>query len=91
MRNLEVEVKARTQDVFSQEAALAALGDGQREPLDCQRVLRPAVDVALVRAYCPGANDHSFDDRVRIAFQHAPVHEGSGVALVRVAQEVLDL
>ena len=52
------------------------------EALDGQRVLGADVDVALVRADGVGADDHAFEHRVRVAFEHGAVHERAGVAFV---------
>src|SRR5690606_34304962 len=48
-----------------------------------------AIDVAVA---CPdriGADDHALDHGVRVALQHAAVHERTGITLVGVADHVL--
>ena len=65
------------------------LGQGRLQPLDGQRVLGPDVDVGLGRADGVGGEHHAFDQPVRVAFDHGPVHERAGVALVGVADQVL--
>ncbi|OPZ46054.1 MAG: hypothetical protein BWY94_00921 [Actinobacteria bacterium ADurb.BinA094] len=88
---VQVELPARTEDVASQEPALLGIGDRLGEALDGQRVLGAHVDVALVGADCPAADQHALDDRVRVALEDRAVHERAGVALVGVADEVLDV
>ena len=59
------------------------------QPLDRHGVFGADVDVGLVGAEGVGADHHAFQDRMRVAFQGAAVHEGPGVALVGVADDVL--
>ncbi len=87
--DLDVEIEARAEDVLPEQAALAALVDGEGQAFDGERVLGAAVDVALARADGPRADDHALEHRVRVALQDAAVHERAGVALIGVAQEVL--
>ena len=56
---------------------------------DRQRIFGAAVDVALGRAHRVGGDGHALEHAVRIAFQHAAVHERAGIALVGVADDVL--
>ena len=51
-------------------------------------VLRPDVDIALAGPDGIARDGHGLDDTVGVALQHAPVHEGPGVALVRVAADI---
>ncbi len=71
------------------QAHLPGLVDGELQPLHRQRVFGPQVDEALLRADGVGADGHALDEAVRVALQHRPVHEGPGVALVGVAEDVL--
>ena len=89
--DLEVELEAGAHDVLAEQAHLAGLVDGVLQPLDRQRVLGPQVDEALLGADGVGADGHALDEAVRVAFQHRPVHERPGVALVGVAEDVLDV
>ena len=56
---------------------------------DGQRILGPDVDEALAGADRVGGDGHALQDAVRVALQDAAVHEGAGVALVGVADDVL--
>ena len=59
------------------------------QPLDGQRIFRPDVDVTLVRADRVAGDRHAFEHAMRVAFQHAAVHERAGIAFVGVADHVL--
>ena len=54
-------------------------------------VLRPDVHVAPRSAHCVARYGHSFEHLLRAALEDAPVHERTGVALVRVADDELAL
>ena len=86
--DLDVEIEARAQDVLAQKAVIAGLLEGDGQPLDGQRVLVPDIDESRRRADGFGPDDHPFDDRMRVGFEDAPVHEGARVAFVAVADEV---
>ena len=68
---------------------LFGLFDRRLQPADRQRVLGANVNEALARPHSVGRNGHAFQHAVRIALQHAAVHERAGIALVRVADDVL--
>ena len=59
------------------------------QALDGQRIFGAHVDEALLRADRVGGDRHAFEHAVRIALQHAAVHEGARVAFVGVADDVL--
>ena len=61
------------------------LVDGPGQPFDGKRVFRPDIDVALVGTDRISGDCHRLDHAVRVAFEHAPVHEGARVAFVGVA------
>ena len=87
--DLDVEVEAAAQDVLAQEAALARLVDGALEALDRQGVLGADVDVAVAGADGVGGDDHALEHARGGRPRARAVHEGAGVALVGVADEVL--
>ena len=89
--DLEIEVKAGSQDVLSQQAVFLGLVDGDVQAVDGQRILGPAVDVPLVGADGLGGDDHAFQNGVGIGLQDAAVHEGAGIAFVGVAQDIFDV
>ena len=59
-----------------------------RSALHRQGIFGAHVDIALVRAYGPGGDDHALDDAVRVALHDAHVHESARVAFVAVADDV---
>ncbi len=85
LADVDVEGEARAEDVVSQEATLAGLGQGATQTLDRELVFVPHVDVALARADGEGGDDHALDDRVRVSLEHRAIHERAGVAFVGVA------
>ncbi len=84
-----VELPAAAEHVLAEVAARLGVGDRLGEALDGQRVLGAHVHVALVRADRVAADEHAFDDGVRVALEDGAVHERPGVALVGVADDVL--
>ena len=59
------------------------------QALDGQRVFAAHVNVALLRADGVAGDRHAFEHAVRVAFEHAAIHERAGIAFVRVADHVL--
>ena len=59
------------------------------QAFDRQRVLRAAVDVALVGVDGEGRDGHALQHAEGVALEHAAIHERAGVALVGVADDVL--
>jgi hypothetical protein len=77
------------ENVLAEQPALAHLGEGDSEAPNRQRVLGADVDDAFA---CPdgvSGDEHAFQHRVRVALQHAAVHERARVAFVRIADQVL--
>ena len=64
------------------------LPNGSSQPLDRQRILGAHIDVALGRADRVGRDQHAFEHAMRIAFEHAAIHERAGIAFVGVADDV---
>ena len=89
--DLQIEVKAGSQDILSQQAVFLGLVDGDVQAVDGQRILGPAVDVTLVGADGLGGDDHPFQNGMGVRLQDAAVHEGAGIAFVGVAQDVFDV
>ena len=88
--DLEVEVKARVQDVLAEQAVVLRLLQRYAQALHRDGVLRPDIDIALMRADGISRDRHRFQHGVGVAFEDGTVHERAGVALVRVAAHVLD-
>ena len=88
-RDLDVEAVAAAQDILAQEPPVPGLLDRLPRVLDRQRVLLANIDVALIGAHRVAADQHSLQDRVRIAFEDTAVHIGAGIALIGVADHEL--
>ena len=86
---MQVEVEAPAQDVLAQQAVLGGLLDGACHPMHGQRVLGADVDDTFTGAGDVGADDHAFQQGLRVALDLVAVHVGAGIALVRVADDVL--
>jgi hypothetical protein len=65
------------------------LADGGLQPLHRQRILGADIDVALVGADGIGGDGHALEHPMGVGLQDGAVHEGAGVALVGVADDVL--
>ena len=87
--DVHMEAEAAAEDVVAQQAELLGLLDGDGEPVHGHGVLGADIDVALGRARGNARDDHALDDLVRVALHAGAVHEGAGVALVAVADDVL--
>ena len=59
----------------AQQAQALGLPDGSAQALDRQRIFGAHIDVAFRRAHRIGRNQHAFEHAMRIAFQHAAIHE----------------
>ena len=75
--------------MVAEEAALSGVLDGFLEADDGQRVLGTDIDDGRGRSDGIGADEHAFDEVMRIALDDRAVHERAGVALVGVADQVL--
>ena len=73
-----------------EQAQFLGLSDGGHDVVDGHGVFVANIDIALVRADGKGADDHALQNAVRIALHQAAVHKRAGVALVAVADDVLD-
>ena len=87
--DVDIEIEPGLHDVLAEEAVLMGLVEGDLQTLDRDRVLCADVDVTLVRADRVTGDGHGFEDHVGVAFQDGTVHEGTGVAFVRVTADEL--
>ena len=69
--------------------ACSACPMARRSLFDRQRVFGPDVDVCLAGPDGVSGDDHAFHQTVGIAFNDRAVHEGAGIPLVRVADQIL--
>ncbi|OQB55895.1 MAG: hypothetical protein BWX99_01031 [Deltaproteobacteria bacterium ADurb.Bin151] len=70
---------------MAQKAGFLGLSDGDIQTMDGQGIFSAAVYVAMAGADGLGRDDHALQNRVRIRFQNAAVHESTGVAFVGIA------
>ena len=89
--DVDAELKAAFENSVAQQMLALGLFDRGLQALDREAILAADVNVALLRADGEAGDRHAFEHAVRIAFEHAPIHERARVALVRVADHVLDL
>ncbi len=87
--DLDIEGEVRAEDAIAEQAELARLPERELQAADRQRVLGAAVDVAHLRADGVAGEDHALDQGMGVALERRTVHERAGVALVRVADDVL--
>ena len=85
---LDIEVEAAAEDVLAEEAVFAGLLDGDLEAVDGEGIFGTDVDETLGGADGVAADGHSFDDAVGVTLEDGAVHEGAGVTLVGVADDV---
>ena len=71
------EIEIRSENIAAQKAVFLRLLDRYADILQCQRILLAHVNVTLMGADGIGADDQSFQDRVRISFEHGTVHESA--------------
>ncbi|OQB89823.1 MAG: hypothetical protein BWX86_02362 [Verrucomicrobia bacterium ADurb.Bin122] len=83
--DLGVEREVRAEDVAPEQSGLAGLNQRPLDTLDRLRVLGPDVEIAVGRADRVAGDHQPLEHVVRIALEHAAVHECAGVALVAVA------
>ena len=86
---VDAKIHGRIEDAGAQQPKLLRLLDGDLQAVNRERIFGADVDVALRGADGVGGNGHAFQHAVRIAFQNAAVHEGAGIAFVRVADDEL--
>ena len=85
---LNVEIKAGTQDIFAQQAIFAGLANGHLEAVYGDRIFSADVDISLIGADGIAGNRHGLQHRVGVALQHRAVHERARIALIRVTGHI---
>src|SRR6185503_6472498 len=86
--NFQIKAEICSENVLAQKAKFTGQCDRDIERLYGDWIFCTAVDVAITRTHCVSADDHPFDHRVRIAFEHAAVHECTGVAFICITDHV---
>ena len=62
--------------------------DGRAQAADGQRILGPHINESLIGPHRISGDGHAFEYGMRIALEHAAVHERTGIALVGIADDV---
>ena len=68
---------------------MLSLADRRLQVFDRQRIFGPHVDVAQRGSHRIAGDGHTLQHAVRIAFEHAAIHEGARVALITIADDIL--
>ena len=84
-----VELESTSQDVVAEHAIFMGLLNRTVQPMHGQGILGADVNDALGRTHDVAADDHAFQQRVGIALDLVAVHVSAGIALVRIADDVL--
>ncbi len=85
--DLDVETQPASEDVVAQRSRGARLVDRALERMPLRRILVADEDEAALRAYAPCRERHPLEHEVRQVAQDLPILEGSGLALVGVADD----
>ena len=87
--DLDVEAEPGLGDGGAEEVVPLGLTDRAAQTLDSKGVFGADVDVAALGPDRVAGNGHPLEHPLRIALQHAAVHERPGVAFVGIAHHVL--
>ena len=88
--DVQVEGLARAHDIVAEDTDSLSVLNGLLQTLDCQRVLCTDIDITLGCLTGNGGDYHTFDHPVGVAFHDGAIHKCAGVALVTVADDVLN-
>ena len=88
LHDFDVELETAAENVVAQQTVFPCLIDGPVDAMHRQRILRAHVNDALSGAHHIAADDHAFQQRVRIALDLVAVHVSAGIAFVGVADDV---
>ena len=86
---MNVEVEAAVEYIGAQHPVFARLLNRFIQAAHSQRILGAHIDDALGRAHHVRADDHAFQQRMRIALNLVAVHISAGVSLIGVTDNVL--
>ena len=88
---VSIERKIGAEQIFSQIPAVVGCGDGFIQNLDQVAILAAHIDVAGVRIYGEGGNQHAFDQLMRVIFDEDAVLTRTGLTLIGVHHDILGL
>ncbi len=86
---MQLQTAPGAKQVIAQQASLCGMDHGLTDTANRQRVFHPHVKETFFSTDGSGGDHHAFDHAVRIAFHHAPVHEGTRVSFIRITDHVL--
>jgi len=86
--DLGVKGKVAAQNLFPQEIRGIAVGQGFPDAAYRQRIFCADIEKAPGSPYGIGSDDHPLDDAVGVRFQKHPVHKGTGIPLIAVADDI---
>jgi len=87
LHDLDIETKLRSQNMVAEQPLFIGLFQGGPHVRNGQRIFIPDIQNSLGRPGRISADQHSFQNTVRIAFQNAAVHVGTRIAFIRVTHE----
>lgn len=64
------------------------LGNGPFQTSDGQGIFRPHIDIAGFATNGVSGNGHALQNRMRVSFDHCPVHECPWIAFIRVTHHI---
>jgi len=84
---MDIKIESGFKNVFTQKAVGFGLFDRLVNALQGQRIFMPDINKTLFSAYGKGPDSHTLEHGVRIGFQYGPVHKGTRIALIRIADQ----
>ena len=87
--DVRVEIEPAALNILAQIATLIRFRDGALHALDLVAVFAADVDVALVGIHREAADQHAFEQRMRVVLHQQAIFAGAGLALVRIHDDVL--
>ena len=86
--DVDIEIKAGAENVFTQNPILAGLVDGFLHPFEGELIFAAYINVTFVRADRISGNQHSLDDGEGVSFKDDTVFKGSGFAFICIANDI---
>src|SRR5207249_4528103 len=85
---LQLKREVATKNFLAKQTPLSGLLDRPPHAFYWHRILLANIDIANIRICGYAANDHPFDEKVRIALHQVSVDERSGVPFIGIADQV---
>ena len=86
--DIDGEVEAGAQNIVSDQACRARLGDGAFNAPNSFDIFAANENDAVVRLHGVGAENHALQKLVRITFEQQPILERSGLHLVTIDDDI---